>query len=187
MLNVDAILTAMNDWRVNYLLIGGVNFMLNHEPVLTSDVDLWVEEAGENLARLQQALLVIGAEWGQESALRKPIPLKPDWLQGQEHFFLTSRHGALNVYRVVKGLENKYEEAKWRASLKRTSSGVAYRSLSDQDMLTCQLALPLAQQKPARIARLQAVLAATNEQHQRANQRQHMLLQPSSLRRNPGK
>ena len=34
-MNIDRILTELNHHGVRYLLIGGVNFMLRHKPVLT--------------------------------------------------------------------------------------------------------------------------------------------------------
>ena len=42
--NVDAILTSLNDRRVEYLLIGGMNLLLRHRPVLTLDVDVWIHD-----------------------------------------------------------------------------------------------------------------------------------------------
>ena len=55
-MDVDLILQTFNAHRVDYLLIGGMNFLLFHEPVLTFDVDLWIDDAPENLRRAEQAL-----------------------------------------------------------------------------------------------------------------------------------
>jgi hypothetical protein len=37
-MNVDAILRALNDAQADYLLIGGMNFLIRHAPELTFDV-----------------------------------------------------------------------------------------------------------------------------------------------------
>ena len=39
-MNVDHILETLNGHQVVYLLIGGMNFLLRHTPVLTYDVDV---------------------------------------------------------------------------------------------------------------------------------------------------
>ena len=48
-MDVHLILQTFNAHRVDYLLIGGMNFLLFHEPVLTFDVDLWIDDVPENL------------------------------------------------------------------------------------------------------------------------------------------
>jgi hypothetical protein len=62
-MNVDRILETFNRQQVAYLLIGGMNFLLGHKPVLTYDVDLWVEDTEENLRRCEAALAELDAEW----------------------------------------------------------------------------------------------------------------------------
>ena len=51
-MNVDHILRALHEEHVDYLLIGGMNFLLRHRPELTFDVDIWVRDDAENLERL---------------------------------------------------------------------------------------------------------------------------------------
>ena len=48
-MNVDEILRTLHDERVDYLLIGGMNFLLRHLPELTFDVDIWVRDDSGNL------------------------------------------------------------------------------------------------------------------------------------------
>jgi hypothetical protein len=38
-MNLDRILETFSAQRVDYILIGGVNFLLRHEPVTTYDID----------------------------------------------------------------------------------------------------------------------------------------------------
>ncbi|HMP76278.1 MAG TPA: hypothetical protein PKE12_08285 [Kiritimatiellia bacterium] len=55
-LDVDAIFDAFNSREVEYILIGGMNFLLRHQPVLTFDVDVWIHDTAENRTRCEAAL-----------------------------------------------------------------------------------------------------------------------------------
>ncbi|HMP89874.1 MAG TPA: hypothetical protein PJ991_06720 [Kiritimatiellia bacterium] len=48
MINVDRILDTLNRREVEYILIGGMNFLLRHKPVLTFDVDIWINDNESN-------------------------------------------------------------------------------------------------------------------------------------------
>ena len=158
MINVNAILQALNARGADYLLIGGMNFALNHEPVLTFDVDVWVRDDPANLHALNAALGDLGAEWGPTEATWRAVPPDAAWLERQAIFCLTTRQGALDVMRSVKGLEGRYAECRAAARPRRTGANTAYLSLSDAHMLDCQLALEEHERKPARIATLRAAL-----------------------------
>lgn len=54
-MNVDHILATFSKHNVASILIGGMNFLLRHAPVLTYDVDLWIEDTPENLDRCARA------------------------------------------------------------------------------------------------------------------------------------
>lgn len=157
-MDIDHILKTVGDHQVDYILIGGVNFLLNHRPDLTFDVDLWIEDSGSNHDRTSSALHVLGAEWGKTEADWHPVGPDSPWLQQQNVFCLTSRFGAIDIFREVRGLESKYSECKQRALRRKTASGVDYISLSDQDMLACQLALPPNERKPGRVDVLQRAI-----------------------------
>lgn len=164
-MNIDAILETFNRQQVNYILIGGVNFLLRHEPVLTFDIDLWVEDSGENLERCEKALGLLDAEWGAaEDAWLAVRGRKSGWMASQAVFCLTSPHGAIDVFRTVRGLES-WSECRCRAVEGRTLSGVAYVGLNDRDMLACQQALPEHEQRQDRIRILRNYL----EEGDRAN------------------
>jgi len=47
-MNIDHILRTFNACAVEYLLIGGMNFLLRHEPVLTYDIDFWIRDTVVN-------------------------------------------------------------------------------------------------------------------------------------------
>jgi hypothetical protein len=150
-MNVDEMLRALNQNQVDYLLIGGMNFLLRHLPELTFDVDIWVQDDPQNLARLNCALNLLGAEWGRTESEWKRVSPDWHWLQGQGVFCLTTAHGALDVFREVRGLEGDYLSCKARGARARTASGVPFTGLSDQDMLACQEALPPAERNNHRM------------------------------------
>jgi hypothetical protein len=158
LVNVDAILEAFHRYGVHAILIGGMNFLLRHQPVLTFDVDLWVQDTDENLLKVRNALHDLKAEWGPDEASWKPIPEGFSWLRRQSMYCLTTEHGALDIFREVAGLEGQYDACRDRCSECRTASGTPYASLSNQDMLACQMALPEGQRRLDRVAYLTRLL-----------------------------
>lgn len=160
-MNLDRILLVFNRTEVRYLLIGGVNFLLRHDPVLTFDVDFWVEDTDENLRRCEAALAELRAEWGRTEEAWGPVAAMPSgWLSQQAMYCLTSPYGAVDIFRAVRGLTS------WSASFRnavlgQTAGGTAYWGLSDGDMLQCQLSLDPESQKLDRIRALQKKLGET--------------------------
>ena len=150
-MNVDQILRTLNESQVDYLLIGGMNFLIRHLPELTFDVDIWVRDDEENLSRLNHGLRQLGAEWGRTEAEWTRVPDDWRWLQSQGVFCLTTTQGALDIFRDVRGLQGQYLKCKQRGLLTQTAAGVFFTGLSDQDMLTCQEALPLEERKQRRM------------------------------------
>ncbi|MGZ8940144.1 MAG: hypothetical protein ACXW32_13115, partial [Limisphaerales bacterium] len=67
-MNIDRILEELNSAAVDYLLIGGVNFLLRHQGPLTYDVDVWVRDTDANLTRMITSLKRLDAEWGRTDA-----------------------------------------------------------------------------------------------------------------------
>jgi hypothetical protein len=159
-MNIEHILAVFNRHEVRYLLIGGVNFLLRHVPVLTFDVDFWIEDNEANGRRCESALIGLNAEWGRTESDWGPVDAKPaGWLAQQAVFCLTSPHGAIDIFRAVQGLPN------WAAAFAtsvagHTAAGTAYRGLSDRDMLACQLSLPPESRKNDRIRELQKAMRA---------------------------
>ncbi len=158
MMDIDRIFKSLFDEKVDYILIGGVNFLLNHEPILTYDVDIWFRNTDENKGRLNHVLLDLGAKWGESVETFALIPENPAWLDRQVMFCLTTDAGSLDIFREVRGLEGAYDECYARSLEKKTNTGMIYRSLSDRDMLACQTALDPRDQKLDRIRVLKQVL-----------------------------
>ncbi len=153
-MNVDRILETMNRHGVRCLLIGGMNFALRHEPILTYDVDLWIDDVFDNRQNCEQALAELNAEWGQTVETWKPVKdMSSGWLEQQAMFCLTTEQGAVDVFRSVAGLDN-WQDSWDRGIATALSTGTAYRALSDEDMLRCQMALPEGLQKKSRIETL---------------------------------
>jgi hypothetical protein len=130
-MNVDRILHEFNQAGVEYILIGGMNF----------------------LRRCDAALRVLGAEWGPTEDAWRKIEHQPGWLTRQSVYCLTSVSGAIDIFRAVAGLPS-WDEAAARTYDGKTAAGVAYRGLGDEDMITCQLALPEEQRRHDRVTTL---------------------------------
>ena len=162
--HTDRILSTLNRHRVDYLVIGGFNFLLRHTPVLTYDVDVWIEDSPDNRHRCEAALAELQAEWGISDEDWGPVAAKrAGWLDGRSVFCLTSPNGAIDVFRFVQGMDD-WAACRARAAAGQTASGVAFWGLSDADMLRCQLALPEGQRNQARISFLKDVLRKASDE-----------------------
>jgi hypothetical protein len=156
--NVDRILDTLNRHGVDYLLIGGMNFLLRHAPVLTFDVDVWIRDTPANRLRCAEALDALGATWGEQEATWGPTRNQAgDWLARRGVFCLLTSEGPLDIFRSVRGLSD-WAQCAGQAVDGRTAAGTAYRGLSDSDMLACQLALDEGARKLDRVRTLQEVL-----------------------------
>lgn len=127
--------------EVEFLLIGGMNFLLRHEPVLTFDIDVWINDTQMNLDRCELAMADLDASWGATEESRRPVKEQTGWTRRQAVFCLTSPHASVDVFRAVAGLDS-WAECKRRAYQGEIQSGVTFFGLSDVDMLACQLVLP---------------------------------------------
>jgi hypothetical protein len=140
-----------------------MNFLLRHLPELTFDVDLWVQDELENLSRLNRALRRLGAQWGRTEAEWAPVPEDWRWLKTQGVFCVTTQHGALDVFRDVRGLQGRYSVCRTRSVSAQTASGVPFQSLCDADMLACQEALPPGEQKIRRMEILREAIRQSQD------------------------
>jgi hypothetical protein len=109
---------------------------------------------------LNLALREVGAQWGATDRTWAAVPEDWQWLQGQWVFCLTTEHGALDIFRKVEGLAD-FEACRKRASALRTEAGTPYQSLSDEDMLACQMALDERDRRLDRVAYLEKLLKKT--------------------------
>jgi len=159
-MNVDRIFSVLNRHQVRYLLIGGMNFLLRHKPVTTFDVDFWIEDTNENRRACEIALSELNAEWGATEEEWDIVSAKPPgWLDRQAVYCLSSPHGAIDIFRHVRGLAG-WSESFETSVTGQTADGTAYRGLSDTDMLKCQTCLEPESQKLDRIRDLQKALGS---------------------------
>jgi hypothetical protein len=150
-MNVEQILETFNSHKVDYLLIGGMNFFLRHRPDTTFDLDLWIEDSPENRLHCHQALVELKAEWGATDEDWGPIARGSEsWLERQSVFCLNSPAGSIDIFRTVEGLDT-WETCRKKAVNTTTKAGVSFLALSDEDMLRCQLALPEQDRKLERV------------------------------------
>jgi hypothetical protein len=156
-MNVDLVLETLGRNQVDFLLIGGMNFLLRHEPVLTFDIDVWVNDTQINLDRCELAMIDLDASWGATEETWRPVKEQTGWTRRQSVFCLVSPHASVDVFRTVAGLAS-WAECKARAYQGKTKSGVEFFGLSDADMVACQLALPSGTRKYSRIETLRKAL-----------------------------
>ncbi|HLX64233.1 MAG TPA: hypothetical protein VKX17_23375 [Planctomycetota bacterium] len=150
-MDVERILRTLSQHGVDYILIGGMNFLINHSGPLTYDVDVFVRDTPENLRELNFALQELACEWGRGTEDWKRVPDDPRWLETQAVYCLASPHGAFDIFRAVKGLEDGFDACLARAQIRSLKDGEMYYSLSDEDMLRCQEALPESERKKGRV------------------------------------
>ncbi len=160
-MNIDFMLKTLFEKEVEYILIGGVNFLLRHQPVLTFDMDIWIRDSRKNRSKTNEALLLMGAQWGKTECDFGPIAMDPKWLETQALYCLYTPHGNLDIFREVKGLENRFEECWNESGCFKTPSGLDYRSLSDQHMLECQEVLSEGERKKDRETFLKKIIGQT--------------------------
>jgi hypothetical protein len=163
-MNVDHILSTLNATNVRFLLIGGMNFMLRHQPILTYDLDIWIEDSESNRLACESALVALDAEWGPTEATWGPVKQLPaGWLAAQGVVCLATPHGALDVFRAVAGLDD-WQTCWNRGVSEQTALGTSYRGISDEDMLHCQTALEPGSQKSDRVKTLRAAIQNKGQQ-----------------------
>jgi hypothetical protein len=96
--NPALIVKELNRAGVEYVVIGGVAATLHGCPEQTYDLDILYAGTKENRARLLSALEAIQAEWDR--------PLSDAVLQLQPVFALNTRHGDLDIFTQVPGLDS---------------------------------------------------------------------------------
>ena len=159
-MDVEHILHTLNQHSVEYILIGGMNFLFNHSGPITYDVDIFVNDTSANLIELNFALQDLHCEWGESEDKWGPISSDPNWLKAQTAVCLTSPFGPLDIYRKVRSLDDGFDACKSRAELRSMPNGDFYFSLCDEDMLGCELAAEVSERNTSRIDALKKSIAA---------------------------
>lgn len=99
-----AMVAALAEHRVVYILVGGVAARLQGSPLLTQDLDLAPEPSSENLDRLASTLRELRALEISPS-LRKPIRVEVRGRDFQQQAMrsYTTRLGRMDVFRTLTG------------------------------------------------------------------------------------
>jgi hypothetical protein len=78
-------------------------------------------------------------------------------LASQSVYCLLTDSGPLDIFARLPGVPD-FSACFERSTLRTTNQGLAYRSMTAEDMLACQLALPESERKLDRVRHLQAIL-----------------------------
>ena len=155
MLIYEDVFRVMNQRGVEFILIGGLNFFLRYQPVATRDIDLFVESTKENLSRCESALADLNSSWGLDDDDWGPVKDKPaGWLGNQSVYCLLCDAGEIDVFTTVAGIPS-FLDARHRATLCKSPADNEYWSLSAEDMIACQMALPEQHRRQDRISYLE--------------------------------
>lgn len=125
MVNPGRILQELNRAGVEYVVIGGMAATLHGCPEQTYDLDILYASTRENRARLLEALYAIEAQWD--------VPLTEEILQRQPVFALNTKHGDLDIFTKVPGLE-EYQKASAEAET-LTLEGIPLKALNLQTLI----------------------------------------------------
>ena len=90
-----AILRTLSEYKVEFIVVGGVSAVLHGAPVSTFDLDIVHAREPKNLERLLAALSAMDAHYRMQSEQRR----QPDasHLFSPGHQLLMTRHGPLDV------------------------------------------------------------------------------------------
>ena len=93
------ILTILNEYQVDYILIGGVSAALHGASISTFDIDIVHSREPENIERLLEALKMLNAYYRTHS----PFQIVPDSkkLSSKGHHLLMTQHGAMDILGTV--------------------------------------------------------------------------------------
>lgn len=108
-MNVERILKQLHEYRVKYILIGGMAAVAQGSSYLTADIDLCYGRGEENLERLAQALAPLRPKLrGAPPDL--PFSLDAQTLRSGLNFTLSTEAGDIDLFGELAGLGG-YEEA----------------------------------------------------------------------------
>ena len=99
--DLQAVLLALAERDVDFIVIGGVAAVLQGAPIATFDLDIVHSRDPENVRRLLTALTELGAHYREQPA-RKLVPQSAH-LMGAGHHLLLTKSGPLDVLGAVTG------------------------------------------------------------------------------------
>ena len=93
-----AILEVLASHDVSFILVGGLAAVVHGAPIVTTDVDIVHLRSDENVSRLEQALLELGAVFRYHPAQISP---NKTHLLSEGHQLLSTAHGNLDVLGTI--------------------------------------------------------------------------------------
>jgi len=143
------LLSAFNEHRVKYLIVGGYALAIHAQPRATKDLDLFVQPSRENAEAVYAALAQFGAPLGN---------LAPDDLVERGSFFrMGTAPQMIEIFPEISGVE--FDQA-WDRRMERVideGSGLTAFFISAEDFVANKLAAA----RPQDIADVAAVQRAS--------------------------
>lgn len=126
------LLQLLNEFEVEYLIVGGFAVMKYGEPRYTKDLDVWVDNSSENSARLVAALRKFGAPVEHDRITAETFTNK------QVVYQIGIAPIRIDILTELTGI--KFREA-WKSRVSGTFFGVPVNFISLDDLIANKQAL----------------------------------------------
>src|SRR5271157_5121910 len=131
-LHYRELLQLLNEFEVEYLIVGGFAVMKYGEPRYTKDLDVWVHNSPQNSRRVVEALKKFGAPLDQDG-------ITPEiFTEKQVVYQIGIAPVRIDILTEITGVE--FPEA-WRKRVAGTFFGVPVHFISLDDLMTNKQAL----------------------------------------------
>ena len=126
------LLQLLNEYQVEYLIVGGFAVMKYGEPRYTKDLDVWVHNSAENSVRVISALAAFGAPLDHDG-------ITAETLNGKRVVYqMGIAPVRIDILTAITGVE--FPQA-WRNRVASTFFGVPVQFISLDDLITNKRAL----------------------------------------------
>lgn len=132
------VLRALVDYRVRFIVIGGLGAVLHGSPSRTGNLDICYSRDLENLDALVAALNELGARLrGTDEGV--PFRLEAATIGAGNHFTFTTRAGSLDILGMPAGSEG-YEQLMRNAVIMELGGGLEVPVASIEDLIAMKQA-----------------------------------------------
>ncbi|HEY1462539.1 MAG TPA: nucleotidyltransferase [Terriglobales bacterium] len=126
------LLQLLNEFEVEYLIVGGFAVMKYGEPRFTKDLDVWVHNSSHNSLRLVSALKKFGAPLQKDAISQQTFSRK------QVVYQIGVAPVRIDILTEITGLQ--FPDA-WKKRVPSTFFGVPVHFISQDDLVTNKKAL----------------------------------------------
>jgi len=126
------LLQLLNEFEVEYLIVGGFAVMKYSEPRYTKDLDIWVHNTGQNALRVVEALKKFGAPLDQDKVTAETFTNK------QVVYQIGIAPVRIDILTEITGVEFP---AAWRNRVASTFFGIPVHFISLDDLVANKQAL----------------------------------------------